>query len=66
MRAQSWSIPNCEGVTAEEREDGILIRPAVVVRIEKYIPERKRSFFSPMRPMVPITARREQTSRSSV
>ena len=28
-------------VTAEEREDGILIRPAVVVPIEKYTPERK-------------------------
>jgi len=25
-------------VTAEEREDGILIRPAVVVPIEKYTP----------------------------
>jgi len=31
-------------VTAEEREDGILIRPAVVVPIEKYIPERKAEF----------------------
>src|SRR3984893_16856522 len=28
-------------VTAEEREDGILIRPAVVVPVEKYSPERK-------------------------
>jgi len=28
-------------VTAEEREDGILIRPAVVVPIERYTPERK-------------------------
>ena len=31
-------------VTAEEREDGILIRPAVVVPIEKYNPERKAEF----------------------
>src|SRR5947208_16789302 len=31
-------------VTAEEREDGILIRPAVVVPIERYTPERKEEF----------------------
>jgi AbrB family looped-hinge helix DNA binding protein len=31
-------------VTAEEREDGILIRPAVVIPIEKYTPERKAEF----------------------
>ncbi|HTF24479.1 MAG TPA: AbrB/MazE/SpoVT family DNA-binding domain-containing protein [Candidatus Limnocylindria bacterium] len=31
-------------VTAEEREDGILIRPAVVVPIERYTPERKAEF----------------------
>jgi AbrB family looped-hinge helix DNA binding protein len=31
-------------VTAEEREDGILIRPAVVVPVEKYSPERKAEF----------------------
>lgn len=31
-------------VTAEEREDGILIRPAVVVPIERYSPERKAEF----------------------
>lgn len=31
-------------VTAEQREDGILIRPAVVVPIEKYTPERKAQF----------------------
>lgn len=31
-------------VTAEEREDGILIRPAVVVPVEKYTPERKAEF----------------------
>lgn len=31
-------------VTAEEREDGILIRPAVVVPVEKYTPARKAEF----------------------
>jgi AbrB family looped-hinge helix DNA binding protein len=31
-------------VIAEEREDGILIRPAAVVPIEKYTPERKAEF----------------------
>jgi AbrB family looped-hinge helix DNA binding protein len=31
-------------VTAEEKEDGILIRPAVVVPIERYTPERKAEF----------------------
>ncbi len=31
-------------VTAEERDDGILIRPAVLVPVEKYSPERKAEF----------------------
>ncbi|MGC2449393.1 MAG: AbrB/MazE/SpoVT family DNA-binding domain-containing protein [Candidatus Sulfotelmatobacter sp.] len=31
-------------VTAEEKEDGILIRPAVVIPIERYSPERKAEF----------------------
>lgn len=31
-------------VTAEETEDGILIRPAVVIPVEKYTPERKAEF----------------------
>jgi AbrB family looped-hinge helix DNA binding protein len=31
-------------VTAEEKDDGILIRPAVLVPIEKYSPERKAEF----------------------
>ena len=31
-------------VTAEAREDGILIRPAVIVPVEKYSPERKAEF----------------------
>jgi AbrB family looped-hinge helix DNA binding protein len=31
-------------VTAEAREDGILLRPAVLVPVEKYTPERKAEF----------------------
>jgi AbrB family looped-hinge helix DNA binding protein len=31
-------------VTAEASDDGILIRPAVVVPVEKYTPERKSEF----------------------
>jgi AbrB family looped-hinge helix DNA binding protein len=31
-------------VTAEEKEDGILIRPAVVIPVERYTPERKAEF----------------------
>ena len=31
-------------MTAEAREDGILIRPAVIVPIERYSPERKAEF----------------------
>lgn len=31
-------------VTAEAHEDGILIRPAVIVPIERYTPERKAEF----------------------
>jgi len=31
-------------VTAEEKEDGILIRPAVVIPVERYSPERKAEF----------------------
>ncbi len=31
-------------VTAEAHEDGILIRPAIVIPIEKYTPERKAEF----------------------
>ncbi len=31
-------------VTAEEKEDGILIRPAIVIPIERYTPERKAEF----------------------
>ena len=31
-------------VIAEEQEDGILIRPAVVVPVERYSPDRKAEF----------------------
>jgi AbrB family looped-hinge helix DNA binding protein len=31
-------------VTAEARDDGILIRPAAIVPIERYTPERKAEF----------------------
>ena len=31
-------------VIAEEQENGILIRPAVVVPVERYTPERKAEF----------------------
>jgi AbrB family looped-hinge helix DNA binding protein len=31
-------------VIAEETEDGILIRPAIVVPVERYTPERKAEF----------------------
>jgi len=31
-------------VTAEPRDDGILLRPALIVPVEKYSPERKAEF----------------------
>ncbi len=31
-------------VIAEEKENGILIRPAIVVPVERYTPERKAEF----------------------
>jgi AbrB family looped-hinge helix DNA binding protein len=31
-------------VTAEEKDDGILIRPAVIIPVERYTPERKAEF----------------------
>jgi len=31
-------------ITAEARDDGILIRPAVIVPVEHYTPERKAEF----------------------
>jgi len=53
-------------VTAEEREDGILIRPAVVVPIERYTPNGRRNFYSPMQPLLRITAEHERKSRNWV
>ena len=32
-------------LTAEEKEDGIVIRPAIVVPVERYSRERKAEFF---------------------
>jgi len=31
-------------VIAEEKEDGILLRPAIIVPVERYTPERKAEF----------------------
>ena len=31
-------------VIAEEKDDGILLRPAIVVPVERYTPERKAEF----------------------
>ena len=31
-------------VTTEETDDGILVRPAVLIPVERYIPERKAEF----------------------
>ena len=31
-------------VTTEPREDGVLIRPAIVLPVERYTPERKAEF----------------------
>lgn len=31
-------------VTAEPRDDGVLIRPAVVIPVERYTPERRAEF----------------------
>ena len=41
---QRFGIEEGSIVTAEEREDGILIRPAVIVPVEVYNPERKAEF----------------------
>lgn len=41
---QRFGIEEGSIVTAEEREDGILIRPAVIVPVEVYSPERKAEF----------------------
>lgn len=39
-----FGIEEGEIVTAEATEDGILIRPAIVVPVERYTPERKAEF----------------------
>jgi len=39
-----FGIEEGEMVTAEETEDGILIRPAVVMPVERYSQERKAEF----------------------
>jgi AbrB family looped-hinge helix DNA binding protein len=39
-----YGIEEGSVVIAEAREDGILIRPAVIVPVEKYSPERKAEF----------------------
>ena len=41
---QRFGIEEGTLVTAEAREDGILIRPAVVVPVERYTPARKAEF----------------------
>jgi AbrB family looped-hinge helix DNA binding protein len=39
-----YGIEEGSVVTAEAREDGVLIRPAIVVPVERYTPERKAEF----------------------
>ena len=39
-----FGIDEGSTVIAEEKEDGILIRPAVVLPVERYSPERKAEF----------------------
>lgn len=41
---QRFGIEEGSIVIAEETEDGILIRPAMVVPVERYTPERKAEF----------------------
>jgi AbrB family looped-hinge helix DNA binding protein len=41
---KQYGIEEGSLVTTEAREDGVLIRPAVVVPIERYTPERKAEF----------------------
>jgi AbrB family looped-hinge helix DNA binding protein len=42
---QRFNIKEGDLFLAEEREDGILLRPAVAVPVEIYTPERKAEFF---------------------
>jgi AbrB family looped-hinge helix DNA binding protein len=39
-----YGIEEGSVVTAEPREEGVLIRPAIVVPVERYSPERKAEF----------------------
>lgn len=39
-----YGIEEGSVVTAEAREEGVLIRPAIIVPIERYTPERKAEF----------------------
>jgi AbrB family looped-hinge helix DNA binding protein len=39
-----YGIEEGSVVIAEAREDGILIRPAVLIPVERYTPERKAEF----------------------
>jgi AbrB family looped-hinge helix DNA binding protein len=39
-----YGIEEGSVVTAEAREEGVLIRPAIVVPVERYTPERKAEF----------------------
>jgi AbrB family looped-hinge helix DNA binding protein len=43
-------------VTAEAREDGILLRPAAIVPIEKYSPQLRPNFFFPTPQTLPTIA----------
>ncbi len=49
-------------VTAEAREEGVLIRPAIVVPVERYTPERKAEFLL----STATTARDYQRARREV
>lgn len=49
-------------VTAEAREDGVLIRPAVLVPVERYTAERKAEFLL----STAITAKDYQRARKEV
>ena len=42
---QRFSLKEGDLLVTEEREDGILLRPAVAVPVEIYTPERKAEFF---------------------
>ena len=41
---RAYGLEDGSTVLVEEREEGILIRPAVVLPVERYTPERKATF----------------------